>query len=176
MEDEIILPSFCPMTLGKCSLPKSIIEQRISNKPYVFAALPFQEKFDDTEKAIQVAVEGGEIIENKFYPKYFDGTPIKFIEARSEKFTGQGTCKICQLCWFSDFGIAELATLNPNVLTEIGLLWGFGKKVIFTLHVGYTKVSEIPFDLQNFLLVTYQSIIKLGPDLEDKIKFIISTL
>jgi len=176
MSNEEALPPFCPMTNGECSLPETIIRQRLSLKPYAFAALPYQEKFDDTEQVMQVALVGGNLFGNEFFPKNLDGRPVRMIEARNEKFIGQGTCKICQLCWFSDFGIAELATLNSNVLTEIGLLWGFGKKVILTLHVGYTNINEIPFDLKNFLLVTYQSMIKLGTDLEDKINFVISTL
>ena len=145
-------------------------------KPYVFVALPYQEIFDDTVQVMRVIVEGGDLFEQNFSSKHFYGNPLRLVEARKEDFVGNGTCMICQLCWFSDFGMAELATLNPNVLAEIGLLWGFGKPVIFTLHLGYTNIDNIPFDLKNFLFVPYQSIQKLGPDLEDKIDYILSIL
>lgn len=176
MPDTPNLPSFCPMNCGRCSLPSTVIEERTSLKPYVFVALPYQGIFDDSVQAVRVTVEGGDMFDQNFQPKQLNGNPLKLVEARKENFVGNGTCMICQLCWFSNFGIAELATLNPNVLAEVGLLWGFGKPVIFTLHLGYTDIGEIPFDLRNFLLVPYQSIQKLGPDLEDKINYILFTL
>lgn len=176
MPDAQNLPSFCPMNCGRCNLPDTVIEERTTLKPYVFAALPYQGIFDDTVQAMKVTVEGGDLFEQNFQPKQFHGNSLKLVEARKENFVGNGTCMICQLCWFSDFGVAELATLNPNVLAEVGLLWGFGKPVIFTLHLGYTNIEGIPFDLRNFLLVSYQSIQKLGPDLEDKINYILPRL
>ena len=176
MPDTPNLPSFCPMTCGRCNLRSTVVQQRTSLKPYVFAALPYQGIFDDTVEAMRVVVEGGDLFDQNFPSKQFNGNPLKLVEARKEDFVGNGTCMTCQLCWFSDFGVAELATLNPNVLAEVGLLWGFGKPVIFTLHIGYTDIEDVPFDLKNFLLVPYQGIQKLGPDLEDKINYILSIL
>ena len=164
------------MSCGNCNLRSTIIQERTSLRPFIFAALPYKGTFDDTAHAMRIVVEGGDLFDQNFQPKHLNGDQLRLVEARNEEFVGNGTCKICQLCWFSNFGIVELATLNPNVLTEIGLLWGFGKPVIFTLHLGYTNIEDIPFDLKNFLLVPYQSIQKLGPDLEDKVKYILSTL
>jgi hypothetical protein len=96
--------------------------------------------------------------------------------ATGEEFVGEGFCKICQLCWCSDFGIAELGDLNPNVMVEIGLMWGFGKHVIFTLHKEYTPIEEVPFDLENLLCVIYGSVKRLGPGLDDKIRYLIHKL
>ena len=97
------------------------------------------------------------------------------VVAREKKFVGQGMCKICQLCWFSDFGVVELSTLNPNVMIETGWLMGFGKRIILTLNKSFTTTKDIPFDLGNLMLVTYYSVIELAQDLESKIKYLLLT-
>lgn len=176
MSKKANLPSFCPMNCGKCNLPKPVVDTLNSTKPFSFGVLPYDKIFDDTSETMKKTVEGGLVFSEKFERKELNGNKLNYVEARNIEFVGNGTCSICQLCWFSDFGIAELGKLNPNVLVEIGLLWGFGKPVIFTLHKGYTRISEIPFDLQNHLLVPYQSVQKLSTDLESKIEYVLSIL
>jgi hypothetical protein len=170
------LPQRCPMVGGTCSLQSQVQQQLTGKKPYAFVMLPYHEKFDDTEKVYKIVATGGKVLETAYTSKKLQRKKISTVSARSEKFVGEGTCKICQLCWFSDFGIAELGDINPNVMMEIGLMWGFGKKVIFTLHKGYTAIDDIPFDVGNQLLVVYQNLQKLGDGLDSKVKFILQTL
>lgn len=169
----ICLPINCLMHGGKCGLEKSVVGQRLSSKPYIFVALPSSEAFNDTENVTRAVVEGGYVFSQKYKPKKIKGKKFNVLLARDERFVGQGICKICQLCWFCEFGITELGTLNPNVMIEIGLLLGFGKKIIYTLHLSYLNIKEVPFDLGNPMLVPYQSMTRLASNLEDKINFIL---
>ena len=59
------LPSLCPMTDGECSLGENTINQRLSNKPYCFVALPHSEDFDDIEATIRTVIEGGHVFNQK---------------------------------------------------------------------------------------------------------------
>lgn len=171
------LPPRCPMVGGNCSLQPVVISQMLSKKPYAFVMLPYQERYDDTETVYNIVnTTGGRVMNSSFTKKKRNKRVVSTISARKEKFVGEGTCKICQLCWFSDFGIAELADVNPNVMMEIGMMWGFGKKVILTLHRGYTSIDDVPFDVGNQMLVIYQSLEKLAQELDSKIKFVLSTL
>jgi len=172
---KVPLPPQCPMHGGQCGLEEAVAKQRVSLKPYVFVALPSSEAFNDTEAAIKATIEGGNVFSQKYKPKKIGRRKVKALLAREERFIGQGICKICQLCWFCDFGIAEIGSLNPNVMIEIGLLMGFGKKVIYSLHLSHTDLKAIPFDLGNPMLAPYESTIRLSSNLEDKINFIILT-
>lgn len=169
------LPPLCPMTCGGCSLGKPIIEKRLSDKPYCFVMLPYSKEFDDIEATMRAVIEGGNVFTQKYEKKEIKEKSIRVLVARDKKFAGQGMCKICQLCWFSDFGIAELATLNPNVMIEIGWLMGFGKKMILTLNKSLMNIKEIPFDLGNPMLVTYYNTIELSHNLESKVRFLLLT-
>lgn len=169
------LPSLCPMTDGDCSLREETSSQRLSYKPYCFIALPFSKEFDAVEATIKTVIEGGSVFKQKYEKKKVENKNLNAIVARDKKFIGQGMCKICQLCWFSDIGIVELATLNPNVMIETGWLMGFSKRIIFTLNKSFTPTDAIPFDLGNIMLVTYYNVIQLAQDLEDKIRYILLT-
>jgi len=167
------LPPICPMHGGTCGLEESIVQERLASKPYVFVALPSSESFNDTEAAIRIVVEGGHVFSQRYSPKRTHGKKISAVLAREERFVGQGICKICQLCWFCDFGIAEIGGLNPNVMIEVGMLMGFGKKLLYGLHLSYTNLDELPFDLGNPMLIPYESTIRLSSNLEDKINFVL---
>jgi hypothetical protein len=169
------LPLNCPMTGGKCNLADKVIAKRLSDKPYCFVVIPFVEEFDDKIAAIRAAIEGGHVFTEKYSSKELAGKKIKVIVARDRKFIGQGICKICQLVWFSDFGIAELGMLKPNVMIEIGWLMGFGKKIILTLNKAYLNVKDVPFDLGNPMLITYSNTIELANEVEDKVKYLLLT-
>jgi len=160
---------------GACKLQRGVIKSRLSQKPYAFIALPYGESFDDTESAIRIVLSGGRLFEQSYKVRKLHGKMIKPILARDTCFIGESTCKICQLCWFADFGISELGGLNPNVMVEIGLLWGFGKRIIFTLNLNHTAIKQVPFDIGNQMMVPYHSVKRLGPILDDKVKFLLLT-
>src|SRR3989337_2398127 len=96
------LPPLCPMQGGKCGVGGAIIKQSLSVKPYLFIAFPSSEAFNDTENAIRTVIEGGKVFHQKYRSKKIGGKQISALVAREERFIGQGTCKICQLCWFCD--------------------------------------------------------------------------
>lgn len=171
---DVPLPIRCPMG-GNCRLEEPVIRKRLSDKPYCFVALPYSEIYNDTEAAVRAVLEGGNVFSQRYEAKKIGDKEIKALLARNARFIGQGGCKICQLCWFSDLAIAELGSLNPNVMIEIGLLFGFGKMVIFLLNISHTSINEIPFDLGNPMLVPYASTLRLSSNLEDKINFLILT-
>jgi hypothetical protein len=168
------LPVTCPLS-GKCRLTEKVVRLRRREKPYAFVALPYQEAFNDTESTIKIVLTGGSLFERRFRAKKLSDRVVKAVVARDQYFVGNGFCKVCQLSWFADFGIAELGTLNPCVMTEIGLMWGFGKRVIFTLNRAHTQLKEVPFDLTNFMVVPYQSLVPLAIGLDGKVKFLLLT-
>lgn len=163
------------MTGGECSLKDPVKALRLSEKPYCFLMLPYSEEFNDVEATVRAVIEGGYVFAQKFDRKEVEGKSVKVLVARERKFVGQTICKICQLCWFADFGIAELATLNPNVMIEIGWLMGFGKKIILTLNKSNMNLNETPFDLGNPMLVTYYNMAELSLSLESKVRFLLLT-
>lgn len=163
------------MVGGGCNLERTVIEKRMSDKPCCFVALPFSKEFDDIEATVRAVIEGGNVFTQKHEKKEVNGRSMKVLVARDEKFVGQSMCKICQLCWFSDFGIAELGTLNPNVMIEIGWLMGFGKKIILTLDKSRMNIKETPFDLGNPMLITYYNMAELSLNLESKVRFLLLT-
>lgn len=68
------------------------------------------------------------------------------------------SCKICRLALASNFGIALLSPLNYNVMFEIGYLFGLQKNVLFLIDTSLTQVNQIPFDLGDRILVTFNDI------------------
>ena len=162
------LPGFCPLTGGNCGLNDEIISLRTEKQPYVFIMSPYgpEDRYDDL---IQISIN---IINRKKLYK-MKWTPIV---AKLEEQVGSGACFICQLCWFSEFGISELGDLNVNVFLEIGYMFGFGKYVVFTLHKDHVKKENIPFDIENFMFVPYRSSLSLTPKLESKIDHVIRIL
>jgi len=174
---QIRLPPRCPMNMGgACSLRASVAQQRFSGKPFAFLMLPYLVQFNIVETIMKTVVSGGRFGADKYKPKKYRRRSVGTAVARDAHFVGQGYCKICQLCWFSDFGIAELANINPNVMLEIGLMWGFGKNVIFTLDISRTRLDDMPFDLRNYMYVTYNDVERLGRNLESKVVFLLGTV
>jgi len=171
------LPMNCPMTAGGgCSLKSRVIKERLSQKPFAFLMLPYASHFNVVERVFKTVVEGGQFCADRYRKKMFKRKPVSAISARMERFAGQGYCQICQSCWFSDFGIAELASVNPNVVLEVGLMWGFGKDVVFTLDISRTGIKKIPFNLRNYMYATYNDVERLGRNLEANIQFLLKTL
>lgn len=152
--------------MGTCGLSKEEFEIRNTDKPYVFVMMPDRSRYYDTWEKINNIIQDKRIKRKKIQVKC----------AANERKIGGGFCKICQLMWFSDFGIAELGDLNQNVFLEIGSMWGFRKPIIFTINREFTKIKEVPFDLKNFIFIPYSNSKELEENLKDKINYLILLL
>lgn len=65
--------------------------------------------------------------------------------------------KVCQAIQTSLYGIVDITGWNPNVMFELGLLYGFGKKVVLLKH----RKDEVPADLRGLEYVEYDDYEKL---------------
>jgi len=53
---------------------------------------------------------------------------------------------------------------------EVGLAFGLNKFTILTLNENYTKQTDIPFDLSNFMDIPYKTNEVLESQLEDQVQ------
>jgi len=82
------------------------------------------------------------------------------------------TCKICQQIQSSAFGIVDITGCNPNVLIELGMLYGFGKPTIIILEKDAYPEFDIPSNVKGIEQVRYESF----EELTEKLKQAIATL
>ena len=80
------------------------------------------------------------------------------------------SCKICGSLQQSRLAIMDISGLNPNVLFEIGLAYGYGKVVILLKD----KNTNVPTDLQGIEYVEYYNIDTLKNRLEKYLNIILS--
>ena len=71
-------------------------------------------------------------------------------------------CKTCQSIQRSPYGVTDITGWNPNVMFELGLLYGHGKKVVLIKKVG----DEVPVDLQGLEYIEYDDYTTLRQRLE----------
>ena len=71
-------------------------------------------------------------------------------------------CKICQAVQRSLYGIVDITGWNPNVMFELGLLYGHGKKVALIKH----RSEEVPADLRGLEYIEYDDYAALGQGIE----------
>lgn len=135
-----------------CTEKESIASERSKYKDISTAFFMFQY---DSPEYIKTSVES---ISDKY--------SIRVLIAKDEPHTGVKSCKICKLVQISDFGIASLAPLNHNVFTEIGWMYGSGRRVILLLDESNTKSADIPFDLSDRVLITFKNQKKLEEGLD----------
>lgn len=178
----MLLPRRCVLNGGKCCLrsDKKAKYNLIKKQPYAFIMRPYRNDCLDMERACKNLLKevGYYIACNAIsgQSEYPTREEIASIQAKDEGFIGNGYCQICSLCLYSYFGIAELGYLNPNVLLEIGLMFAFGKPVIFTLDTRLTTIDEVPFDLNGLLLIPYRNYDELESGLKSKIDAIMMEL
>lgn len=127
------------------------------------------QKFIPSEKSYFIAFPFNYgAIENRIIEAFHDKFPELVPRiARGLIETGTVLCQICQLILSSEFGIYVLNkyssdTLsrhlpNPNVMLELGLAIGRGKKFIILMQKG----TDIPADLHGYLRIEYDSIEKI---------------
>lgn len=92
-----------------------------------------------------------------------------------EVFLGQDLlCKICKHIRESPLCIVDISNWNPNVLLELGMMYGMGKRVVL---LKYQEADTIvPSDLRGMLYIEYDSVESLKNKLKQCLKEIKSSL
>lgn len=112
--------------------------ERTSPERTVFAAMPFDRRYDDT---FFVAMTHA--------AKQVDAA-CKRVD--KEEFSGDIVSEITRLIQDSVAVIADLSESRPNVLFEAGLAHGLKKP---TVHICATPLGELPFDVRNWNTLSY---------------------
>lgn len=126
---------------------------KIQFKPrQVFVAMPYSADIvvmDDVyELGIEVALR-----ELSYEPLRADKEPVLGRDLM---------CNVCKFIQESAFGIVDITGWNPNVLLELGMMFGWGKTAVIIKH----KESKVPTDLRGALYIEYGSISSLKAQLE----------
>lgn len=119
----------------------------------VFVGMRFSDEFKPVyTKAIKPALES-----IKYIPWHAD-----------EKFESVDImCKVCFGIQTSEFAIIDITEWSPNVLFELGILYGLSKKVILIKE----ETQKIPIDLSGMYCIPYKmrNVQKLKKDLTNKL-------
>jgi CheY-like chemotaxis protein len=97
---------------------------------------------------------------------------LKSWRADEEKKTGDMGCKICASLQLCKFAVMEVSDRNPNVCIEVGLAYGYGKKIILLKKKDSPKP---PSDLDGIEYLEYGSIDSLKSTLAAYIVPILET-
>ena len=104
----------------------------------VFIAMPFRDKYMELYKeAIKPSLE-----ELKFKP----------IKSDDEHVTMDLMCHICGLIRESNYAIVNITDENPNVMFELGLIFGLGKTTIILKE----ESASVPADLKAMFYLPYK--------------------
>jgi CheY-like chemotaxis protein len=79
---------------------------------------------------------------------------LKCWRADEDLQSGDISCKICGTLQSCRFAVMDLSGLNPNVCIELGLAYGYGKRVILIKH----RDTPTPTDLAGLEFVEYTDI------------------
>jgi hypothetical protein len=121
----------------------------------VFAAMPFDEAYNDTYfLAMSYAAESVGAVCERVDQKRYSGDIVEMIKSMIRE------CKAM---------IADLSEANPNVLYEVGYAHGLGKP---TVHICATPLSELPFNVSqwNTLKYTFGNTWEFREDLASALK------
>ncbi len=134
-----------------------------TDEKYVFVALPFSYKYDDT---FEIGIQQAATV-NKIFAKRVD----------HEHFSGDSVDEIKDLIYNSVGVIADLTEIRPNVLYELGYAEGLGRKTIQICRTDVTPLKDLPFDVRNNFTVPYLEggTTKLYKDLIPKIRAIFTS-
>lgn len=91
---------------------------------------------------------------------------LKSWRADEDKKMGDISCKICGTLQSSRFAVMDISGLNPNVCIEVGLAYGYGKRVILLKN----RTTPVPANLAGIEYVEYVDIDSLKKSLPDYIK------
>lgn len=133
---------------------------------------------------IEIAASTGEIFTGfQFSSEYYNTMSLKKGITESLKSLGikpffadehakseHITCKLCEKMQRVNFCIFDLSDLNPNVILELGIAYGFGKRVVIIKNK--KSLKKIPSDLQGIERIEYEDPL----DLREKISNLIPNL
>ncbi len=137
---DVICPIKYPL---KCHL--SPIEKEQLEGPGKYTAF-FMYQFKDNDPYLKESIE-----------RYFKSPLTNLLDASELPGTGVKLCKICKLALASDFGIAALTPINPNVFMEVGMLLGLGKPVLHLVNPKICKSEDLPFDISHEIVIEHTS-------------------
>lgn len=135
-------PFRCFKTGGHC--PQNIKVE----KNFVFVAMPFTAEFKNVYK---------EVIQPTISKLGYTCRTADEVPANIDLM-----CKICDIIQQSALNIVDITGWNPNVLFELGMMYGMGKRAILLKH----EDDDVPVDLRGMEYIPYQNFKKLRTDLE----------
>jgi hypothetical protein len=109
-----------------------------AQQPYLFAAMPFDEKYDDVHFAMVGASHA---------------IGLDCLRIDHEEFTGPIIDRIHALIRSSVGVICDLSESNPNVTYEVGYAHGLRLRIV---AISSTRVTEMPFNVRGWNTVPYQ--------------------
>lgn len=99
------------------------------NKNKIFVAMPFNDDYRDSyEYGIKIVLEQ---------------SGIEYFKADNQISSKDIMCKICEQLQSCNMVIANISGLNPNVMLELGLAYGLGKRVIIVKDKKTTAISDL---------------------------------
>lgn len=99
------------------------------NRNKVFIAMPFSDDYKDSfDYGVKIAL---------------DQLGMEHYKADNEVSNIDIMCKICREIQCCGTMIANISGLNPNVMFELGLAYGLGKKVIIIKDKKTTQISDL---------------------------------
>src|SRR4030042_2711903 len=103
---------YCPV-VGRGSCNKSEIEVHFKRDTF-FLAEPFTTDIERERRELAIKNSLRDVLENSY-----SGESLRY--ADKEPRETSIFCDICRLIQSSEYGIADLSGLNPNVLIELGM-------------------------------------------------------
>ncbi len=123
-----------------CFKSKEICPKTITkSEEFVFIGMPFRDEFQD--------------VYNYGIKPVLDEIKKVPLMAAEKKWNIDIMCKVCHLIQGSKYGIINISTWNPNVLFELGLIYGLNKEAIL---IKSTKEREEKADLKGIEYVEYE--------------------
>ena len=147
-----------PHRLSISKEPKTSVKVRSIRKKVIFAAMPFDGRYDDT---FLVSIASAAKLINAVATR-----------VDREQFAGDIVGEIRKRIRNSAAVVGDLSESKPDVLYEIGYAHGIR---IPTVHICSTSLAELPFDVRNWNALHY-SIVQthaLIPNLTKRLKSVI---
>lgn len=144
----------------RCPLHGKDCDQEVEpNLKQVFVAMPYSLKIRGLTINMDELYKDG-------IEKPLEEVDLEAFRADESPLTGSLYCNVCRKIQESAICIADITDWNPNVLFELGLMYGLGKTTIIVKRQG----SDVPTDLKFVLYVEYDGHGSLGEGLIDEIK------
>ncbi len=144
----------------RCPLHGKDCDQDIEPKlKQVFVAMPYSLEVQGLAINMDELYQDG--IKEPLYQESFEA-----FRADESPLTGALYCNVCHGIQESAICVADITDWNPNVLFELGLMYGFGKTTIIVKRKG----CQVPTDLKFALYVEYDGYGSLGKGLIEQIK------